>query len=222
MIEHRTAPRDLEILFYDDSIAVCVKPVGADSQADMPAFLRTMLGGEPYCVHRLDRAVGGVMVYARDRAAAAALGRAIAGGAFQKEYLAVCAGCPEAPVGEMRDLLYHDASKNKTYVVKRVRKGVREAVLDYRVLDRLPDCALVAVRLHTGRSHQIRVQLASRGMPLLGDAKYGSAVRTCPLALWAHTLAFPHPVSGEPLRFSAPPPNTEPWIRYEMRGVPDA
>ena len=214
--------RGLTVLFCDAAVAVCVKPSGVDSQTDMPGLVRAQLGGAAYCVHRLDRGVGGVMVYARTSAAAAALSTAIAQGKLEKSYLAVCAGCPDAPGGEMRDLLYHDAAKNKTYVVKRLRKGVREAVLDYRVLLRRSDCSLVAVRLHTGRSHQIRVQFASRAMPLLGDAKYGSDVRGCAIALWSQALAFPHPVSGEPLRFSAPPPQSEPWTRFEIGGDADA
>ena len=103
-------------------------------------------------------------------------------------------------------------------MVKRPRRGVREAVLDYRVLAAREDCALVAVRLRTGRSHQIRVQFASRGMPLLGDARYGSRVRDCGIALWSYALAFPHPLSGEILRFTAPPLEIAPWTRFDLAG----
>ena len=214
--------KQLQICYADGSIAVCVKPAGADSQSAMPAMLRAQLGGEFFCVHRLDRDVGGVMVYARTAAAASALGKAVAGQALEKTYLAVCAGRPEQDSGTLRDLLYHDAVKNKTFVVKRERRGVREAILDYRVLDALEDCTLAAIRLHTGRSHQIRVQFASRGMPLLGDARYGSRIRDCGIALWSHALCFPHPLTGETLRFTAPPPQIAPWTRFHWKGRENA
>ena len=212
----------IDILYQDDCIAVCVKPAGVDSQNGMPALLRTQLGGEAYCVHRLDRDVGGVMVYARNAEAAAKLGSAIAGGRLEKEYLAVCAGRPPEARGEMRDLLFHDAQRNKTFVVTRQRRGVKEAFLDYQVLEALEDCSLVRVRLHTGRSHQIRVQFASRGMPLLGDRKYGSRIKDFGIALWSAALSFPHPVTGETLRFRAPPSKTDPWTRFQTGGDTDA
>lgn len=206
------------ILYQDKDIAVCVKPAGVDSQGGMCALLREQLGGEVFCVHRLDRAVGGVMVYARSAAAAAALSRAIAENALEKDYLAVCEGVPAPAEGAMRDLLYHDAAKNKTYVVQRQRRGVREALLDYRTLETQGGLSLVRVRLHTGRSHQIRVQFASRQLPLVGDGRYGAKSRGA-IALWAHALAFPHPVSGEALRFTAPPPEAPPWTDFDIKNA---
>ena len=212
----------LSILFHDDSVAVCVKPAGVDAQNGMPSLLREALGGEALCVHRLDRDVGGVMVYARSAASAAALSRSITAGALEKTYLAICAGRPTPDEGELRDMLYHDAARNKTYVVKRLRKGVREAVLRYRVLEAQEEASLVRVLLFTGRTHQIRVQFAARGMPLLGDAKYGSRVKGCGIALWSAELAFPHPVDGTMLRFSASPPDAAPWNVFLKEGDANA
>ena len=205
---------ELKILYLDDSVAVCVKPAGVDSQDGMCRLLSEQCGGTFFCVHRLDKAVGGVMVYARSAAAATALSRAVAENAVEKTYLAVCEGVPDPTQGAMRELLYHDASKNKTYVVQRQRKGVREAVLDYETLEAREGLSLVRVRLHTGRSHQIRVQFASRRLPLVGDGRYGAKTRG-EIALWSHALAFPHPVTGELLRFTAPPPERPPWTDME-------
>lgn len=209
----------IPILFQDVHIAACVKPAGIDAQNAVPALLRQTLGGEFFCIHRLDRDVGGVMLYARTAAAAAALSRQIAAGAMEKTYLAVCAGHPIPQEGEMRDLLFHDTSRNKTYVVNRMRKGVREAALRYKTLMETGDAALVRTLLLTGRTHQIRVQFASRGMPLLGDAKYGSRRRDCPIALWSAEIRVSHPVNGAPLCFSAPPPKLEPWNTFEKGGA---
>ena len=115
----------------------------------------------------------------------------------------------------MRDLLYNDAARNKSFVVTRPRRGVKEALLDYELLasKEYGSLTLSALRiaLHTGRSHQIRVQFASRGMPLVGDGRYGSAIRGCPLALWSERLRFAHPVTGEEMCFSAAPPGGFPW-----------
>lgn len=208
--------QEATILYQDGAVVVCIKPVGVDSQAGMCDLLKTQLGGKVFCVHRLDREVSGVMVYARSSAAAAALGKAITAGALEKEYLAVCEGTPTPSAGEMRDLLYHDASKNKSYVVKRPRRGVREALLDYMLLETREGLSLVRVRLHTGRSHQIRVQFASRTHPLAGDSRYGAKTRGG-IALWSHSLAFPHPESGETLCFSAPPPETPPWTLFDTK-----
>lgn len=188
----------MEILEQNAAYVVCIKPAGIPSQGEgldaMPARLAAEVGGEIYPVHRLDQAVGGVMVYARTKQAAAALSRAIQEGRMEKDYLAVLTKPMAEASGTLRDLLYHDRVKNKTYVVKRKRNGVKEAVLDYETLASGAEGTLVRVHLHTGRTHQIRVQFASRGCPLAGDGKYGGK-GSAPL-LWSYRLAFPDPRDG--------------------------
>ena len=203
---------DLNIRYQDSSLVLCLKPVGVESEGEgMPRLLERQLGSPIFCVHRLDKAVGGLMVYARTKQAAAALSAAVARREMEKEYLCVVPGAPEPAQGLMRDLLYRDAAKNKSFVVKRPRRGVKEAELAYTLLERGLETSLVRVALHTGRSHQIRVQFASRSMPLLGDVKYGSRERRCTIALWSCRLAFPHPASGKPMAFTALPPAAFPW-----------
>ncbi len=205
----------MKILYQDRALVLCEKPAGVLSEeGGMPELLRDALGTqEIYCVHRLDRETGGLMVYAKTKQTAAALSRTIADGGLQKEYLAVAEG--ETPVnGTLRDLLYRDAAKNKSYVVKRMRRGVREAELSYERLAFREGLSLLRVRLKTGRSHQIRVQFASRGFPLVGDKKYGSRHRDAGLALWSHRLSLPHPVSGEALSRELPPPEAWPWTLF--------
>lgn len=204
---------DLDILYQDGQIVLCVKPTGVLSEeGGMPELLREQTGSPRiFCVHRLDRAVGGLMVYAKTKEAAASLSQQIAGGRFEKRYLAVCRGdAPER--GEMRDRLYHDAKTNKSYVVKRMRRGVREAVLRFETLETREGLSLVRVELLTGRSHQIRVQFASRQLPLLGDRRYGGGEGEP--ALWSGELRFLHPTSGKELHFTAPPPAKEPWTYF--------
>ncbi|MBQ3481070.1 MAG: RluA family pseudouridine synthase [Oscillospiraceae bacterium] len=215
---------ELKILYEDAQLAVCLKPPGMLSEEEgMPKRLCEVLDGDFFCVHRLDKAVGGVMVYARTREAAAALSAAVAAGAMHKSYLAVVQGVPERPKGSFRDLLYHDAARNKSYVVTRPRRGVREALLDYELLgsaeyDGLRLSAL-RIELHTGRSHQIRVQFASRGMPLAGDGRYGSAVHSCPIALWSEALVFPHPRDGREVSYSSLPPASFPWTLFCLHNI---
>ena len=204
-----------EILYKDKSLAVAVKPAGVLSESPgMPELLRDSLGGSFYCVHRLDAGVGGVMVYARTGQAAAKLSDAMARKNFTKEYLAVVQGRPGQDRGLLRDLLFHDKSRNKTYVVDRMRRGVKEAELEYTLLESKGELSLLRVRLHTGRSHQIRVQFASRAMPLLGDARYGSRYRDCGIALWSERLCFPHPFEEKTLDFRQVPPANYPWTSF--------
>lgn len=210
----------LRILYSDEHIAVCLKPEGissADEKSGMPFLIKEQLGlSEPVrTVHRLDNAVGGVMVYALNRQAAARLSEDIAGHAFEKRYMAVVHGCPEEPSGRYDDLLFHDSSKNRTYVVKRMRKGVRDAALEYEVKSSADGLTLVEIRLLTGRTHQIRAQFSSRKMPLAGDGKYGAKDK-CSIALWSYSLSFAHPVSGERMTFSVLPPKKEPWERFDI------
>lgn len=180
----------MEILYSDRDFAVCVKPVGLDSEGEVPAALKEALGGEIFPVHRLDKNVGGVMVYARNRPTAAALSKAIQEGTMVKEYVALVHGTPPES-GDWEDLLWKDSRQNKVFVVKRMRGGVKKARLEYQRLSS-GETSLVRIRLHTGRSHQIRVQFASRGFPLVGDHKYGARDSSPAPMLFSCRISFPH------------------------------
>jgi len=191
----------MEILYSDKNIAVCVKPVGLDSEAEVPSALKESLGGIFFPIHRLDKNVGGVMVYARTKQAAAALSKAVQEGAMIKEYVALVHGTPPES-GDWEDLLFKDSSKNKVFVVKKERKGVKKARLEFIRLT-AGDTSLVRIRLHTGRSHQIRVQFSSRGFPLVGDHKYGARDESPAPFLFSCQLTFPY--GGKIVQFSALP-----------------
>ena len=191
----------MEILYSDKQIAVCVKPVGLDSESEVPAALKEALGGEIFPIHRLDKNVGGVMVYARTKQAAAQLSKAVQEGTMVKEYVALIHGTPPE-CGDWTDLLWKDSQKNKVFVVKRERRGVKKARLEYIRLSSGEE-SLVRIRLHTGRSHQIRVQFSSRGFPLVGDHKYGSRdEKTAPM-LFSCCITFPW--QGKQLQFEKLP-----------------
>ena len=215
----------MKILHEDNSIIVCVKPAGINSQnadggKDMISLLNAHFEqngdkSKAYPVHRLDRETSGVMVYAKNSKSAAALSKQIEQNTVKKHYYAVVQGSPDEKSGVLKDLLFRDKQKNKTYVVKRERKGVRDASLEYEVIGEAEGKTLLDILLHTGRTHQIRVQFASRKMPLYGDGKYGGG--NGKLVLFAHTLEFSHPVSGEKLVFSAKPDTEEfPWNEFDI------
>ena len=191
----------MEILYSDKELVVCVKPVGLDSEQEVPAALSEALGGEIYTVHRLDQNVGGVMVYARTKAAAAALSKDIQEGRLVKEYVAMVHGTPPER-GDWEDLLWKDSKKNKVFVVKRMRGGVKKARLEFIRLTAGEE-SLVRIRLHTGRSHQIRVQFASQGYPLVGDHKYGAKDSSPAPMLFSCRLTFPY--RGKTLQFEEKP-----------------
>ena len=202
----------MDILYEDPAVIVVIKPRGILSQADknggesMITRLSEHTGGEIYPVHRLDKETGGVMVYAKTKKAAAKLSRDISEHRFCKEYLALVHGVPEENSGTLCDLLFHDRAKNKSYVVKRERAGVKKAELYYEVLETKEKdgekYSLLRVVLHTGRTHQIRVQLAHRKMPLSGDRKYGAKDANENLGLLSAKLKFTHPETGEEMEFT--------------------
>ena len=208
----------MERLYETRELLVCCKVAGIPSQADshggpsMVSLLTEETGRAVFPIHRLDKPVGGVMVYAKTAEAAASLTKSIQAGEFRKEYLAVLKGVPAAPSGRLEDLLYHDPRRNKTYVVDRRRRGVREAALDYETIAQSDCLTLVRVRLLTGRTHQIRAQFSSRCLPLSGDGPYGGG--SGPMGLWAVRLAFPDPASGRMLDFQKLPPDYPPWNRF--------
>ena len=228
------------ILYEDTALVVLDKPAGLSSEDGVPAALRKLWDRpDAYVgvIHRLDTGVSGLMVYARTPGAAAALtkqvtesqqayaildGRAEAGpGApaqpcFLKTYRAVIAGGPDEqlpPEGILRDYLFKDSRKGRVFPVSRPRKGVREAVLEYRILATAGESSLAEITLHTGRTHQIRVQFASRRHPLYGDGKYGSRQKGS-IALQSCGLRFVHPDTGKPMAFSLPLPAAAPWKEF--------
>ena len=205
----------MELIYQDKDIVVCVKPSGVlstDEPGGMPDLVREALGDSNIrTVHRLDRMVSGLMVFARRSKAASELSRQIREGEFQKEYLAVIHGMLPEECGEFRDLLWRNKQERKTYIVDKPDKDVQEAVLDYRVLRQCEDLTRVRICLHTGRTHQIRAQFSGRGLPLVGDRKYGMPQDDCTIALWSYRLAFHHPFSGKPMEFILEPPEIYPW-----------
>lgn len=207
----------MEFVYLDDSIAVCIKPSGVrstDEPGGMPELVRQALG-EPKAdvrtVHRLDQVVSGLMVLARNEAAASELSRQIRDGEFEKEYLAVVHGAPGHTQGELRDLLYRNKARRMTMVADEPGKGVQEAILRYQVLSQVEDMSKVQIQLLTGRTHQIRVQFASRNMPLVGERKYSTLEDPCAIALWSYKIGIRHPVSGEEMTFIKEPPAVFPW-----------
>lgn len=215
----------MEILYQDNRIVVAVKPAGilsTDEPGGMPSLLRQALNTDCIrTVHRLDAQTGGVMVFARSRMAASLLSQQVRERQFSKCYLAAVHGTPQPQSGEMRDLLGRDSVRRVTYVADTPSADTREALLTYETLDTADGLSLVRVQLHTGRTHQIRVQFTSRGLPLAGDRKYGIPEDgTVPLALWAYRLSFAHPQTGQEVSFTCPPPETEPWTRF--KGIMEA
>lgn len=207
----------MELVYTDQDIVVCIKPprvLSTDEPGGVPELVRQALmdpKADVRTVHRLDRVVGGLMVLARNPAAASNLSRQIREGTFEKDYLAVVHGIPEGENGVLRDLLGRDKARKMTFVSAGPGKGVQEAVLEYSVVNRVSDMSRVAIHLITGRTHQIRVQFASRGMPLVGERKYSTLDDPCELALWSCRLAFSHPVTGQRMTFRREPPEEYPW-----------
>lgn len=212
----------MEIIYQDKRILVAVKPSGVlstDEPGGMPELLRKALGDEKACVrtvHRLDQTVSGLMVFARSREASRILSRQMMEHQFEKEYLAVVHGTLPVSKGQFRDLLLRKKEERKTYVVRTMEKGAQEAVLSYQVLAEKNGLSLVQIRLHTGRTHQIRVQFASRGLPLVGDRKYGIPEDGDTIALFSCFLGFFHPETGEKMTFSQNPPQIAPWTNFSF------
>jgi len=204
----------IEILYDDKDVVFCVKPCGYSSETDLPKALGEQLKSDIYTLHRLDKPVSGVMVYAKNKETAAKLSRKIADQSdFEKTYLVVCEGEFEHSPGTMEDLLFKDSAKNKSYVVKRERKGVKKALLEYEVLALAEydgkKCSMVLVTLKTGRSHQIRVQFASRKHPLFGDGKYGSKIN-CNIGLCSYKIETDNKC------FTKRPPDEFPWNIFDI------
>lgn len=208
----------MKILYEDKDVVVVLKPPHilsqfSENEENAVTILSEMTGSEIFVISRLDRNVGGVMVFAKNQKSAAELTKQMQSGNFEKEYIAVVYGCPEEDKGTFEDLLFKDSRKNKSFVVKKERKGVKKASLSYEVLEKRDDLSLVKIHLHTGRTHQIRVQFASRKMPLVGDGKYGAKDNSKNMGLFCREVSF---VKGkEKLTFSAEPEKVFPWNVFD-------
>ncbi|NHN30880.1 RluA family pseudouridine synthase [Paenibacillus agricola] len=217
----------IPILYEDNHVIVVVKPVNVPTQEDdshdpdlltlikQDLKIRYEKPGAVYLglVHRLDRPVGGVMVFAKTSKAASRLSDSVRTRTIRKTYTAVIHGVPKQAQASLRHYLLKDTSTNMVSVVSAQTAGAKEAILDYEVLAHREGVSLVSVELHTGRPHQIRVQFAAIGCPLVGDQRYGAHM-TKPgqqIALWSTTLGFDHPTTKEALSFSSAPPVEYPW-----------
>ncbi|MBE6632152.1 MAG: RluA family pseudouridine synthase [Ruminococcaceae bacterium] len=222
----------LNVIYEDKYIIVCIKPYGILSQP-APGDERSMLsliseylrskGEKEYTglIHRLDRMTGGIMIFSKDPVVTGKLSTAVSERDFKKEYLAAVSGCPDEKSGIYSDLIFKDSASGKSFVTDTVRKGVKNASLEYENLitkeTESGPVSLIKILLHTGRTHQIRVQFSSRQMPLLGDGKYGSRIKMPYIGLWSHSLAFKHPITKKDMYFSAPPPDEYPWNIFKEK-----
>lgn len=221
---HRTGgiyTLSIQIVCDRPDFVVCVKKPGISAEGNGLPKLLCAQENYPalYPVHRLDKGTGGLTVLAKTQKTAAFLSEIFSGKRAAKKYICVVRADSIDPSGEFSDLLYHDRQKNKTYVVQRMRKGVKKAFCTWELLDTAvisgETCRLIRVFLHSGRTHQIRVQFASRGMPLYGDRHYGSTIKAPNFALWASELSFPDPEQPDRiLSFRSDPPETDPWILF--------
>ena len=206
----------MKLVYVDEDILVCIKParvLSTDEPGGVPDLAREALGdnhADVRTVHRLDRVVSGLMVLARNAKSASELSRQIREDEFGKEYMAVVHGVPEE-TGTLRDLLGRDKARKMTFVAPEPAKGVQEAILHYQLQNTGDGLSKVRIQLITGRTHQIRVQFASRGMPLVGERKYSELDDPCEIALWSYRLEFTHPKTGEKMEFIQEPPEVYPW-----------
>ena len=214
----------VEICYQDEYILVCVKPprvLSTDEPGGLPELLRQQLGqpqGDIRTVHRLDRVVSGLMVLARNPESASELSRQVRAGIFEKTYHAVLHGAPPESSGTLTDLLGRDKARKMTYVASEPGKGIQQASLSYQVIASVQGMTKVEIRLHTGRTHQIRVQFASRGLPLVGERKYSALDDPCQIALFSQHIGFAHPKTGRWLEFRHEPPDGFPWDRFSSTG----
>lgn len=230
------ASRRFRILHEDNHLIVIEKPVNMPSQADPSGDLDVLTAvkedlkerhnkpGNVYLglVHRLDRPVGGAMLLAKTSKAASRMSEAVRSRTIEKEYVAVVHGKPAALEDRLVHYLWKDSSKNKVFPVRKNHKHGKQAILDYRVIDTQSELSLVHIRLHTGRSHQIRVQMATIQCPLYGDQKYGTKLNRPgqQLALWSCKLAVQHPTTKEMLTWYSKPPHVFPWDLWQQDQYP--
>lgn len=226
--------KNINIIYEDNHLLVVVKPINVPSQedeshdADMLTLLKKYLvekyqkEGDAFLglVHRLDRPTGGVMVFAKTSKAASRLTESIQSGDFEKKYFAIISGEAKESSARLTHYLMKNEVKNIVYTVPMTTEGAKKAVLDYKTIDKKDKTSLVSIRLLTGRSHQIRVQMSAIYNPIIGDMKYGddfSKSVNCNLALWAYELKFTHPTTHEKMVFRAGPDSAEyPWNLYDM------
>lgn len=216
---------EIPLLYTDPSLIVCVKPVGISSESPgLPDLIAEQCDCKALPVHRLDQGTGGIIVLARSSAACASMQLLFQENKVKKEYLAVISGCPDENEGVFTDLLWHDRQKNKSFIVDRRRAGVKEASCSWKLLNSTlydgQKIALIRVMLHTGRTHQIRVQFGSRGFPLVGDRKYGSRLPAENVSLWASAISFPSPDQKSGIvSVASLPPDVFPWNLFDLSSV---
>lgn len=217
----------MNVIYEDNHIIAVEKPVNVPSQADntgdkdmltmVKEYLKEKYNkqGNVYVglVHRLDRPVGGIMIFAKTSKAASRLSESIRTKDFKKTYLAVVNG--HLQNGILEDYLYKDKALNTTKVVNKEKHGAKYAKLSYEVLEEKDGLSLVKINLETGRHHQIRVQFARKGNSLYGDQKYGNGPKNAQVALWAYKVEFKHPVRDEKITLECKPKRIGIWEKFE-------
>ena len=221
---------ELKVLYEDNHIIVVIKEQNVPTQSDVSgdcdmltrvkAYIKEKCNkpGDVYIglVHRLDRPTGGVMVFARTSKSASRLSDQIREGNVQKRYLAVTSSLPKKDSGRLENYLKKNASRNTVEIVPETTTDAKFASLDYSVVQKVKDYALIDVDLHTGRSHQIRVQLSAIGAPIVGDKKYNATNSSTKMALWCYKLEFEHPTTKQIMKFVVYPPEEKPWTLFKI------